>query len=150
MRAMLRMSISFLLFSLLSSPAAAADIPSPGRASGECLRLTVAANDLASFGDQGRQHYRIVFENRCDTVRIVYWCAEHPSKAIALAPVCMRTSVNTSATQQAGIAAPLYAVVRQREFQWTFPPGTRIRFVDCSDSSFPTSDFRCTTAGKRP
>ena len=147
---MLRLSISSLLFSLLFSPAAAADIPNPGRASGECLRLTVSANDLASFGDQGRQHYLIVFENRCETVRIVYWCAEHPSKVIAMAPVCMRTSANAPAIQPAGIAAPLYAVVRQREFQWTFPPGTRIRFVDCSDSSVPTSDFRCTTAGKRP
>jgi hypothetical protein len=143
------LSIIFLAFSLLVSGMAAADLQpadrkSPSSAAGECLRLTVAANDLASFGDHSRQHYRIVFENQCDTVRIVYWCAEHPSKTLATAP-CMRTT-----SQQAGIAAPLYAVVRQREFQWTFPPGTRIRYVDCSESSFPTSDFRCAAPGKRP
>lgn len=146
---MMRTSFYVLVLSLLLSKIAAADIPranhtAPPTAS-ECLRLTVAASDLASFGDRGRQHYRIVFENRCDSVRIVYWCAEHPSKSLAAAPVCVQTT-----TQQGGIAAPLYAVVRQREFQWTFPPGTRIRYVDCSDSALPTSDFRCTPAGKRP
>lgn len=147
---MLRSSPIFFFFTLLLSTAAAADIqPSNAAgASGDCLTLKVAANDLASPGDHPRQHYRLLFENRCDTVRIVYWCAEHPSKAIALAPVCMRS--NASPTQKGGIAAPLYAVIRSREFQWTFPPGTRIRYVDCSDSSYPTSDFRCTAPGRRP
>jgi hypothetical protein len=140
MRLMLRTSFLLLVLSLLLSTAAAADVPP----SGQCLRLTVAAHDLASSSDQGRQHYRIVFENQCDSARIVYWCAEHPSKNLASAPVCMRTG-----NAQGGIAAPLYAVVRQREFQWTFPTGTKIRFVDCNDSSFPTSDFRCSAPGKR-
>ena len=131
---------------LLVSQSATAEVEhAPRTSGGDCLRLNVAANDIASFGDHGRQHYRIVFENRCESVRIVYWCAEHPSKSLAAAPVCVRTN-----TQAGGIAAPLYAVVRQREFQWTFPPGTRIRYVDCSESNVPTSDFRCTPAGKRP
>lgn len=147
---MLRTSACFLVSSFLFVSAAAADIQPSNvtGGSGECLTLKVAANDLASPGDRPRQHYRLLFENRCDTVRIVYWCAEHPSKSIALAPVCMRTSA--SPNQKSGVAAPLYAVVRSREFQWTFPPGTRIRYVDCSDSSYPTSDFRCTAPGRRP
>jgi hypothetical protein len=146
---MLRLSNSFLAFLLLYCSLAAADLQPadrtpPPSAARECMRLTVDASDIASFGDHGRQHYRIVFENRCDSVRIVYWCAEHPSKTLAAAP-CTRNS-----GQQAGLAAPLYAVVRQREFQWTFPPGTRIRYVDCNESSYPTSDFRCVAPGKRP
>lgn len=106
-----------------------------------CLRMTVSANDIASLGKQGRQQYRIRFENRCESVRIVYWCAESPSKTLEAGSVCMR-----NAGPQAGFAAPLYAVARQREFQWTFPPGTRIRYVDCSDKTYPTSDFRCRAA----
>lgn len=141
MRLMLRTPFLLLVLSLLLSTVAAADVPPPG----QCLRLTVAARDLASYGDQGRQHYRIVFENQCESTRVVYWCAEHPSKNLASAPVCMRTS-----NSPGGIAAPLYAVVRQREFQWTFPPGTKIRYVDCNDSSVPTSDFRCSRPDKRP
>ena len=107
---------------------------------GNCVSMTVSASDIASFGDRGRQQYRILFENRCDSVRIVYWCAENPSTTLKTNSVCV-----SNATTRAGVAAPLYAVVRQREFQWTFPPGTRIRYVECSDSAYPTSDFRCTT-----
>lgn len=106
--------------------------------------MTVAADDIASFGGQVRQHYRIFFENLCDTVRVVYWCAEHPSKSLTMNSVCAQRT-----PAQAGIAAPLYAVIRQREFQWTFPPGTRIHFVDCADSTYPTSDFRCVTPSQR-
>ncbi len=141
-----RFAACLFTLALLVSQVARADAQPSSRASGgDCLRLNVASSDIASFGDHGRQHYRIVFENRCESVRIVYWCAEHPSKSLAAAPVCVRTN-----TQAGGIAAPLYAVVRQREFQWTFPPGTRIRYVDCSESNVPTSDFRCMPAGKRP
>lgn len=63
--------------------------------------------------------------------------------ALVAAP---RAAENTSSS---GIAAPLYAVTREREFQWTFPQGTRIRFVDCDDSKYPTSDFRCSPPGAR-
>ena len=110
----------------------------------ECLRLTVAASDMPSLGGQLRQRYRIFFENLCESVRVVYWCAEHPSQSLTATSVC---SPRPSA--QAGIAAPLYAVVRKREFQWTFPQGTRIRFVDCNDATFPTNDLRCTSLGKQ-
>ena len=106
--------------------------------------MTVAASDMPSPGGQLRQRYRIFFENQCESVRVVYWCAEHPSQSLTATSVC---SPRPSA--QAGIAAPLYAVVRKREFQWTFPQGTRIRFVDCNESTYPTSDFRCTSLGKQ-
>lgn len=143
----MRLSICFFLFTLLHLSAAAAGIRTSDDtdSNGSCMRMTVASSDIVSFGEHGRQHYRIVFENGCDSVRIVYWCAEHPSKTLTATSVCTRTG-----TAQAGIAAPLYAVIRQREFQWTFPPGTRIRYVACNDSTYPTSDFRCTAAGKRP
>jgi hypothetical protein len=104
--------------------------------------MTVAASAIASFGGQARQHYRIFFENMCDSVRVVYWCAEHPSKALTATSVC------SPRTSTSGIAAPLYAVNRKREFQWTFPEGTLIRYVDCNDSTYPTSDFRCTRPGQ--
>lgn len=110
----------------------------------ECLRLTVTASDMPSLGGQSRQRYRIFFENQCESVRVVYWCAEHPSQSLTATSVC---SPRPSA--QANIAAPLYAVVRKREFQWTFPQSTRIRFVDCNDTTFPTSDLRCTSLGKQ-
>jgi len=115
---------------------AANDAPNPA-GNADCLQMTVAASD--GPGDGRKQHLRIVFENRCESIRIVYWCAEHPSKTLVAGSVCSR-----EASQRVGIAAPLYAVVRQREFQWSFPPGTRIRYVSCNESSYPTSDLRCT------
>jgi hypothetical protein len=105
--------------------------------------MTVDASTISGLGGQVRQHYRIFFQNLCSSVRVVYWCAEHPSKTLTATSVC---SPGSSAS---GIAAPLYAVNRQREFQWTFPQGTLIRYVDCNDSTYPTSDFRCTTPGQR-
>ncbi len=149
MRSSIGLSLLLLLFqtALVAAPRAAGNA-----ASGSCLKMTVAANDIASYGGQVRQHYRIVFQNQCDTVRVVYWCAEHPSKTLTVNSVCSHRSPNqvqNQAPSQAGIAAPLYAVTRQREFQWTFPQGTRIRFVDCDDSTYPTSDFRCSPPGPR-
>ncbi len=90
----------------------------------------------------------------CDSVRVVYWCAEHPSKTLTMNSVCAQRAPNGPAVPatpvaQAGIATPLYAVTRHREFQWTFPQGTRIRFIDCDDKTYPTSDFRCTALGQR-
>src|SRR6185503_7752953 len=86
-----------------------------------CLRMTVAASDLPSLGVQNRQLYRIHFENQCEAVRVVYWCAEHPSKSLTAASVC-----TPRPSAQAAMVASLYAVVRNREFQWTFTQGTRI------------------------
>ena len=145
MRTIMRLSLCLAVIALFVYTGAMADPRSGEARVGECLRMTVAADDIASFGGQVRQHYRIFFENLCDSVRVVYWCAEHPSKSLTMNSVCAQ---RTSA--QAGIVAPLYAVIRQREFQWTFPPGTRIRFVDCADSTYPTSDFRCAPTSPRP
>ncbi len=140
MRFLLVLALPFLLIqtALAATPHAAGDAPASS-----CLRMTVAANDIASSGGQTRQHYRIYFQNLCDSVRVVYWCAEHPSKPLTVNSVCSR------AAPKAGIAAPLYAVIKQREFQWTFPQGTRIRLVDCDDSRYPTIDFRCSPPSAR-
>ena len=132
-----------LLF-LVNTTVAAGQRPSDRSSPVECLQMTVAASDIASHGGQARQNYKISFENLCDSVRVVYWCAEPPSKTLNAPPVCA-----SQATTSSGFAAPLYAVVRQRQFQWTFPQGTRIRYVDCNDSSYPTIDFRCRPAGPR-
>jgi|CXWL01.1.fsa_nt_gi hypothetical protein len=143
MLTIMRFPISLLFCCLLAQPAAFAGVRAAedsANATRTCVAMTVSASDIASFGDRGRQQYRIRFENRCDTVRIVYWCAENPSKTLSTNSPCVQAGA------PGGIAAPLYAVVRQREFQWTFPPGTRIRYVDCSDSAYPTSDFRCRPA----
>lgn len=144
MRAMLHRTacLAFLAFVSLPLPRTVAAGNPPV---GGCLKLSVSASDLANPGDHSRRRYRMVFENLCETTRVVYWCAEHPSVNLASAPVCVR-----AANSPGGIAAPLYTVERQREFQWTFPSGTRIRYVDCSESSLPTSDFRCVAPGKRP
>ncbi len=145
MRTNMRLSICLVLW-FLSIHVTAVAAPKTGNQprSGDCLRMTVDASTISSFGGQVRQHYRIYFENSCDTVRVVYWCAEHPSKQLTATSVC------SARTAAAGLAAPLYAVNRQREFQWTFPEGTLIRYVDCNGSTFPTSDLRCATAGPRP
>ena len=158
MRTIMRLSLCLLVAFLFVHSAAAgvgpkhahdAGVPGGGGkggagGGGECLRMTVDASDMPSLGGQVRQRYRIYFENQCESVRVVYWCAEHPSQSLTAGSVCSpRTSMQTS------IAAPLFAVARKREFQWTFPQGTRIRFVDCNDATFPTSDFRCTSPGKQ-
>jgi len=152
---MMRSSICLSLLLLLFQTAPmAAPRAAENTAMGSCLKMTVAADDIASFGGQVRQHYRIVFKNLCDSVRVVYWCAEHPSKTLTVNSVCSQRALHQApaphqAASQAGIAAPLYAVTRQREFQWTFPQGTHIRFVDCDDATYPTSDFRCSPPGPR-
>lgn len=141
MRSPIFLAILLLLFQ--AGPVAAARA-AENSSMGSCLRMSVFANDIASSGGQARQHYRISFQNLCDSVRVVYWCAEHPSKTLTANSVCSQR-----ATIPAGIAAPLFAVTRQREFQWTFPQGTRIKFVDCDDSTYPSSDMRCVSPGRR-
>ena len=155
MRSIMRLSLCLLIASLFVHSAAAGVGPNgapngpahsaePAAGASACLRMTVAASDRPSLGGQSRQLYRIYFENQCESVRVVYWCAEHPSQSLTATSVC-----TPRPSAQAAIATPLYAVVRNREFQWTFPQGTRIRFVDCNDSTYPTSDFRCTSQRKR-
>ena len=146
MRTIMRLSLClfFLLLFVRTASGAGPELAYSKVADGAgngCLRMVVDASDIPGFGGQPRQHYRILFENLCNTVRIVYWCAELPAQAQSASPVCIRSAA------QAGIAAPLYAVARRREFQWTYPQGTRIRYVDCDDSRYPTGDFRCATLG---
>lgn len=123
---------------ILGEARASTGSPNAGQ---QCVDMTVTARDIASNGAYARQQYRIRFENRCDAVRIVYWCAKYPPKTPTTQSPCARTG-----TSNAIIASPLYEVVRQREFQWAFPEGTRIRYIDCSESTYPTSDFRCRPA----
>lgn len=120
---------------------ASADLSGANRG---CVRMSVTAREIASQGKHTREQYRIRFENRCDSVRIVYWCADSPTGTPAMQSPCARTG-----TSIAVVAAPLYAVVKQLEFQWAFPHGTRIRYIDCSDSTYPTSDFRCRPAAAK-
>jgi hypothetical protein len=144
MRTTMRLSFCLLALILQIASPASAGTRAPENETGDCLSMTVAASDIASFGGQARQHFRIAFENHCDAVRVIYWCAEHPSVTVSSGSVCAgRASVAT------GFAAPLYSVSRRREFQWTFPQGTRIRYVDCDASTYPTSDFRCRAPTQR-
>ncbi len=151
MRSSIFLSLLLLVF---QAPLAAAPRAADNAAMGSCLKMTVAANDIASFGEQVRQHYRIVFQNLCDTVRVVYWCAEHPSKTLTANSICSQRPPSQAQPQaqapgQPAVATPLFAVTKQREFQWTFPQGTRIRFVDCDNGTLPTSDLRCVPTGPR-
>ena len=142
MRTMIRLSACLVAFALgLSQAIAASDAPNVAGAA-DCLQMTVAASD--GSGERNRQNFRIVFENQCESLRIIYWCAEHPSQKLVAASVCAHET-----PRRGGFAAPLYAVVRQREFQWSYPPGTRIRYVSCTESSYPTSDLRCTAPASR-
>lgn len=110
----------------------------------DCVSMSVTVAPLAGQTDTSKQHYRISFHNRCEKLRVVYWCAEHPSRPLAAAPVCAKVSV-----RQSVIASPLYAIDRQREFQWVLPEGTRIRYVDCNESRLPTSDLGCNDPAQR-
>lgn len=148
----MRASLPCLAFVALFTSAAAAEIDpaAPARAEtasvseGECVSMTVTASAPPELRLEGKQLFRITFHNRCAAQRVLYWCAEHPSRPLSALSVCAHEP------QQAGIAAPLYALVRKREFQWTFPPGTRIHFVDCERSSLPTRDLRCSQAPPKP
>src|ERR1043165_2459396 len=95
----MRLSLCLLVASLFVHTAAAGVGPitpnepphaatEPAAGSSGCLRMTVAASDRPSLGGQNRQLYRIHFENQCESVRVVYWCAEHPSQSLTAASVC--------------------------------------------------------------
>src|SRR5882672_8839757 len=99
MRTIMRSSLCLLVASIFVHSAAAGVGPNglqnkathgtePAGSSSECLRMTVAASDRPSLGGQSRQLYRIYFENQCESVRVVYWCAEHPSQSLTASSVC--------------------------------------------------------------
>lgn len=105
-------------------------------AGAECLSMTVTTSQ--ALRDRNKRHFRIVFENRCESMRILYWCAEQRAQVGDAPQLCAGDETSRSA-----IASPLYAIEQRREFQWSFPVGTRIRFVACSDGTYPTTDLRC-------
>ncbi len=124
-----------LLFSLLAvlfAETARAEALAPPASTGHCLSADVHA--LGSL-DHGQVLYRIVFLNRCESPRSFFWCAEHSATQVPATVACR---------SQRGFGSELrHAIFHRKEFQWSLPPGVRIRFQDCSDLEIPTADFRC-------
>jgi len=129
------MRFPILLFSLLAvlfAETARAEALAPAGAAGHCLSADV--NALRPL-DNGQVLYRIVFLNRCESLRIFFWCAEHSAT---------RLSATVACRSQRGFGSELRHAIRHRkEFQWSLPPGVRIRFQDCSDQEIPTAEFSC-------
>jgi hypothetical protein len=123
-----------LLLSLLLLCAAGARAeaiaPSQDTASG-CVSASV--NVLADAG--GQALYRIVFVNRCDAPRNLFWCAENPGAPVPPALVCPRG--------RGFVVEPRHALVSRKEFQWHLPRGSRIRYNDCPGQDLPTAEFGC-------
>ncbi len=108
-------------------------------ADGSCLAASIDAGQAAAGG---QVLTRIVFVNRCDSLRTFFWCAENPAAPVPPAVACPR-----SAGGRGDGAEPLHRVAYRKEFQWYLPPGTRIRFQDCPRQEIPTADFGCTQPG---
>jgi hypothetical protein len=125
---------TYLLLLLLALGAtgarAEALAPSPDAAGG-CVAASVDV--LADAG--GQALYRIVFLNRCNSPRSLFWCADHPGAPVPAALVCPRG--------RGFLAEPRHAIVHRKEFQWHLPRGSRIRYHDCPGQDLPTSDFGC-------
>ena len=145
-RSPLTLSVLIVLVPALVSSLAA--FSSEARSAPPCVHMSVSSAPVEATTSNGRRHYRIQFQNRCETQRVVYWCAippeGRPGGLQSGAPACARES-----TRQPVTAAPLYAVHRQREFQWVLPEGTLIRYVDCPDASLPDTSLRCADPSAR-
>lgn len=143
---MFRFVALFALLSMAATGALAAkarDFAEPARAaSSQCLRMTVTAGEVLRSRD--KQHLRIVFENHCDAARIVHWCAAYPVRQADAMAACP-----DAGTQPTAYAAPSYVVETRREFQWSFPLGTRIRYVACAEGTLPTGDLGCAAPAPR-
>jgi hypothetical protein len=137
MRPVIRVPAALLLSLPFAFPASPF-LATANAAIDSCVAMHVTANAVANRAQANLQHFRISFQNRCEAQRVLYWCVEHASKPLYAAPICPRES-----GRQATTATPLYAIDRQREFQWVLPQGTRIRYVDCETAALPTSDLRC-------
>ena len=125
---MLRLSFLLLLCLLLPSSAAWA-ASEPGCVSAKVERAS---------GAGVVELYRIVFQNRCDRPRNLYWCAEADRGPLPPGLACARTQAT------AGLIAESRQAIRlRREFQWHLPAGTRIRYHDCPLGEMPTTDFGC-------
>lgn len=124
----------FLLLLLLALGAnglrAEAIAPSP-EAAGGCVSASV--NVLAEAG--GQALYRIVFVNRCDAPRNLFWCAENAGAPVPPMLVCPRG--------RGFVVEPRHALVSRKEFQWHLPRGSRIRYHDCPGQDLPTAEFGC-------
>ena len=140
MRAIMRLSVCLLFYTLGLAGAAAATVPAhampPAAAGTECVRMAITTSESPRGGN--RQHFRIMFENHCQTSQVLHWCAENRAQAIDATPACAMESGPRPAP-----AAPLFTIDRWLEFQWSFAPGTRIRFVACAEGRVPTADLRC-------
>jgi hypothetical protein len=124
--------LSVLLLAVFFAQSARADALAPSGGAVHCLSADV--NPLRTL-DNGRVLYRIVFLNHCETPRNFFWCAEHSATLIPASVACR---------SQRGFGSELRHAIRHRkEFQWSLPPGVRIRFQDCSVLEIPTAEFSC-------
>lgn len=126
---MLRLSL-LLLSGLLLAPFSVRAASEPGCVSAKVERAS---------GAGAVELYRIVFQNRCDRPRNLYWCAEADRGPLPPGLACARPQ----ATSVGPIAESRHAIRLRKEFQWHLPAGTRIRFHDCPLGEMPTTDFGC-------
>jgi hypothetical protein len=127
----MRMRLLLLLLMLCASGSRAEALaPSPDAAGG-CVEVSV---DVLADGG-GPALYRIVFVNRCNAPRSLFWCAEHPGGQVPAMLFCPRG--------RGFFAEPRHAILQRKEFQWHLPRGSRIRFHDCPARDLPTADFDC-------
>lgn len=121
------------LLVVLFAETARAEALAPAGSTDHCLSADVnALRPLAG----GLVLYRIVFLNHCETPRSFSWCAEHSATQVPASVAC--------GSQRGFGSEQRHAIRYRKEFQWTLPPGVRIRVQDCSDAEIPTADFGCT------
>lgn len=102
---------------------------------GGCVSAKV---ERAGAGGGPVELYRIVFQNRCDRPRTLYWCAETDKGPLPPGLACARTLGGAGP-----VAESRHAIRLRKEFQWHLPAGTRIRHHDCPLDEWPTTDFGC-------
>ena len=131
-----------LLLACLFAAAARAEAITPAARPSACIEPDVEA---LSTGTPGAWLYRIVFRNRCNAQRSLYWCADNPGAALPEPVACPQFA-------RAGDvpAEPRHFVQHRREFQWHLPPGTRIRYRDCPAQELPTFGMDCVAASSAP
>jgi hypothetical protein len=113
-----------------SGARAEAVAPSP-YAAGGCVTASVEV--LSDAG--GQALHRIVFVNRCNAPRTLFWCADNAGAPVPAALMCPRG--------RGFPAEPRHQIVQRKEFQWHLPRGSRIRYQDCAGQDVPTSEFGC-------
>lgn len=126
---MSRLRLFLLLAALLPSAGAFA------AAEGDCVSAKV---ERAAARGGVFELYRIVFQNRCERPRNLYWCAEADKGPLPPGLACVRAQATVGP-----IAESRHAIRLRKEFQWHLPAGTRIRYHDCPLGEMPTTDFGC-------